>query len=1010
MSDSTKSIVNNHLIVGIGGTGGKIIRDLRKSIAADPRTNLGVHFEFLFVDSSKELMSSEDPTWKVLGKSVQLGESQQLLIEGAGLGQLLEDINAYPSIAPWIGPLDVIQRIARSNVDSAQGGQRRKFGRFLFACNSRRFVSALQKRVEELRKKQNSTLLTFHVCVGLAGGTGGGSVVDVVSQIRKLYPHPENYRILVYALMPDAQPKSNWDSGNYHANGYAALSELNALATGAYRPHDLTGNGERMTLPATVFNGCYVFSNENEANVFVDVDSQLPTIVADFLYQKTLGLKWDNLRRAEDAENGNKDDERSVDGANRNERSKRFLTFGIKRLVVPEEEIKEYLTYNFAQQAANQFMHNNWVDGTGFVDEPRPFGFNEEVARSDTQNRWFLTDEHLTLSVGILKEDVANTKWKKISEFWSIVIPQHKQDIKGSFTKQKWLDELRRRCDQIYTEGYRAVGGVKRFYETKAKDKSELAKFMRNSIEKDLFGDWQNGQKSLGEVSKILGVLVRQIEEKLGQVDQRLAKLHEQEDEAAAHVSRVAQEWSNRRGVLATIGNVINDAEEKLFNSASEYLTQLYVCRTYHQGWLFGKKLLEEVNTQIVDLRTEVDRFFSTLSDATHFFKKENSARLVDEPNSKGSHKLKVFNRQAVDVVNRKLGTDESIQKQQTQLIRQRIVKMVGEVNQTFSALNRRIDAVAVRDVLAEVSEESVIAAHSSIGTEVVRVMNVNIVEKLYDELAANDEERVRFVKTAIAQSGVYATFDEEEERKQGPGTDLENKHLKTSALFLPECQEREQFSRRLEQLFRDNQLVSSLDVIREGVRSNEITLIRVDSLFPLRFVRSLKFLKRKYDERRNTSVDNAVLLHGEGDGLNWDCIFIKSSKEIVGEKRHVVVLARALEILKDRTSTATGKKETVLSYADEDGLEQEDVLGKSFLEIADSLSPLVLGRIERLVEGTIRSKEYKHEDTRKELFKKAVGVINEVKEVRGNDLQDEIYKKYAATAKPLKTMLQLDA
>ena len=88
MSDDHKK-VNNHLIIGLGGTGGKIIREVRKTIASDPAPGSEVNFEYLYVDTSAELMKPDDPTWKVLGRSTQLAQSQQLLIRGADLGELL---------------------------------------------------------------------------------------------------------------------------------------------------------------------------------------------------------------------------------------------------------------------------------------------------------------------------------------------------------------------------------------------------------------------------------------------------------------------------------------------------------------------------------------------------------------------------------------------------------------------------------------------------------------------------------------------------------------------------------------------------------------------------------------------------------------------------------------------------------------------------------------------------------------------------------------------------------
>jgi hypothetical protein len=80
----------NHLIIGLGGTGGKVIRELRKTLFQEFRgkrlekVNLG----YLYVDSSQEMMGIDDPTWKILGTSVQLDPGQQVLIREANLVRL----------------------------------------------------------------------------------------------------------------------------------------------------------------------------------------------------------------------------------------------------------------------------------------------------------------------------------------------------------------------------------------------------------------------------------------------------------------------------------------------------------------------------------------------------------------------------------------------------------------------------------------------------------------------------------------------------------------------------------------------------------------------------------------------------------------------------------------------------------------------------------------------------------------------------------------------------------
>lgn len=90
-----------------------------------------------------------------------------------------------------------------------------------------------------------TTETVFHVCCGLAGGTGSGSIIDAICQIRSMYSDGVNYKILVYALLPEKDPAGDRAGVNYHANGYAAVLELNALAVGAYKPFDIAASATR---------------------------------------------------------------------------------------------------------------------------------------------------------------------------------------------------------------------------------------------------------------------------------------------------------------------------------------------------------------------------------------------------------------------------------------------------------------------------------------------------------------------------------------------------------------------------------------------------------------------------------------------------------------------------------------------------------------------------------------------------------------------------------------------
>ncbi|HEY7493821.1 MAG TPA: tubulin-like doman-containing protein, partial [Candidatus Tectomicrobia bacterium] len=666
--------MENHLIIGLGGTGGKIIRALRKATYQEFRTlepptaNVG----FLYIDSSREMLGLDDPTWRTLGRSVQLDKRNQLLISGSDLNQILAQIDSYPHIRPWIGEREQWHDILHSIVGETLGGQKRRLGRFLFACKATAFTAQLQQLTSELQTG-GLAAVTFHICCGLAGGTGSGSLIDVISQVRHLYRDSRSYKILVYALLPDQFPKANWDTGNYHANGYAALLELNALSAGTLLPHHVAGQGERLQL-ADPFNGCYLFTNQNENGLQVDVDQDLPGIVADFLFQKVVAAtatSWSTLVRMENAENGDGTPE-SRPGTNIGERSKRFLTFGIKRLAIPEEEIREYLTYRFARQAALQLRFNNWSDSLGYMDEARNQDFGEFVKQRETHERWLISDDHICLSRGILSEEMHNRRWKPINREWMDVIPEFVSLVQAK-DAATWLNELEKLCAQRFDEGYRGLG-VRRFYDTKLAARRDHVREIRRRIETELFEEWRNGVKSMHDISRLLKALVAALDERLQNVDTRLTRAVAHEAEVSAKVAANRAEWA-QVGVLSQFFG----KRRSLLDAQGECLRDLYIYRTLIEAWNFSKKLLQDLITEITRFGSEVHNCATLVDEAIKEFNDRIAQRCNDEAMDLRQAVVRFYKPEKVKEFARDLDKDEMEQSRQAQGVRLALIEQLGD-------------------------------------------------------------------------------------------------------------------------------------------------------------------------------------------------------------------------------------------------------------------------------------------------------------------------------------------
>ena len=68
----------NHLLIGLGGTGGKILRAMRKRIYEEFGTNepdIDTHISYIYVDSDlKDL--NDDASWNYMGNPVYLSPSE----------------------------------------------------------------------------------------------------------------------------------------------------------------------------------------------------------------------------------------------------------------------------------------------------------------------------------------------------------------------------------------------------------------------------------------------------------------------------------------------------------------------------------------------------------------------------------------------------------------------------------------------------------------------------------------------------------------------------------------------------------------------------------------------------------------------------------------------------------------------------------------------------------------------------------------------------------------------
>ena len=277
----------SHILVGIGGTGGKILKAFRQRLwtehCSELKNNM-LPIGFIYVDTDDSMMDYSNVSYQTVNGNCCFSQSEFVNISG-NVDAILSNPEAYPHLAKAIG--DAVETQNAIGIMSGIGtGQKRRVGSLLFGAKIYTYRQILRDKITSLQRINVGGPINIHIFCGLAGGTGSGALVDAIEQTRKLmsdYDVKEfsGFNITAYCQLPEKSPHPFWDTGRYHANGYGALLELNNLLT--------TNNGQS-NRPAS---GLILYSNTDNLGHTASPD-ELNRLVADFVYTYIFSPK-DNL-------------------------------------------------------------------------------------------------------------------------------------------------------------------------------------------------------------------------------------------------------------------------------------------------------------------------------------------------------------------------------------------------------------------------------------------------------------------------------------------------------------------------------------------------------------------------------------------------------------------------------------------------------------------------------------------------------------------------------------------
>lgn len=904
--------MENHILVGLGGTGGKILREFKMRMFEeypDEKERKSFPIALVYVDTTREMMGLGRPENNVLGQDAGFTEAEFLNIRDVNISAIIDSIKSYPNLKGVVDNVEGV-RNAIGNLGEA-AGQKRRAGRLLFAANVENYLSHLDTAFANLSNlaKSGTADKFVHIFTGLSGGTGSGAIVDTIAQTRKHWP---DAKILVYAMLPERDLKAGVDKeGRYYPNAVAALRELNAMQAGAWSPYDITGNGRQTNFfniaPSKkgVADGIALYSNINSRRRRVDQYTELPRIVSDFAYARIFQITNDvkeleDVYRAYNFENLDavaleKDEKIDISEWKKSKaelpavRTAKISSFGIKRILYPETRVLKHITYTVGDRLLNQIKFNNWTDSQGYINEPVNRDYRSEFLAEKQTSEWMLDMAHLMLEKKVLPTD---EEFKPFLQDWTNRI----MALSDTFADDDCPPEkMRDAMNKAFDANFRKVG-AKKYYTEKTRVAREIAAEIRSKVEKDLYGRWIGGTLSLMDLAEITLMLQGFVGPELAEnLSEQTVAIDREVTTREHKVSEIIQRWADSGFVF---GKLLGHKKD-IYAECNAELGKLMTARTRQEALKFAKVLQQNLVIEFNNMAAGVAAFLELTGnaiDATSVLLAAQKKKIPGLENINGPI-VEVCEEEAMTDFERDMMLAKEEMRDASTNLRNTLVGDRDFIS--FGDLTARL---SVEDFLMAFDRQLSLAVktfHEKLPVTATKVLGLNILEQLMQKLDT-DQKIKEFAKSLFDQTAPYIDLDDQEMVKSIPNADQiytlgkTRKLVQTYVAFPNPAQNAAtaKFADKLINAFKE--VNGSITVHMGGSKDDELSIISISSGYPMRAIKWVKDDIRRYDEFLHNGSEyaneiNSILLHGEGDGTqlpNITALDIEACEELYEKQR----------------------------------------------------------------------------------------------------------------------------
>lgn len=268
--------ISRSLIIGVGGTGHKILLDVRERLLQkyDSMAKLPI-VSFLQIDTDQQGLSGNAN----FSDAANLDESDKIHVTVHGVEQLRRSLLEYPHLRDWLDP-----KTLSGDIHQGAGAVRAR-GRLAFFWNYDKIAGRIQEEASEITKDSSkqtamqnglgvSNDVTVYIVGSLLGGTGSGMFLDVAYTVRELMGSQRNLDLVGIFTLP---PSGVAVAANNMPNAYAGLLELNHFTDvsttfhAQYKP-DQSGIGNGAGNPNPPFTYCYLVDTSSPKTNLGNID------------------------------------------------------------------------------------------------------------------------------------------------------------------------------------------------------------------------------------------------------------------------------------------------------------------------------------------------------------------------------------------------------------------------------------------------------------------------------------------------------------------------------------------------------------------------------------------------------------------------------------------------------------------------------------------------------------------------------------------------------------------